>query len=72
MNIIKHTPTFPSLFDDNRFQGFFSPVVHSNFFNRDNKFPTVDIDETEDNYMLLAEVPSFEKKKSMCHWKMGS
>jgi HSP20 family protein len=61
MNIIKHTLTLPSLFYDNMFQGFFSPVVHSNSFNRDNKFPTVDIDETEDHYMLLAEVPGFKK-----------
>jgi HSP20 family protein len=68
MKMVKHTPTVPSLFepslfDDNLFQGFFSPIMRSNLLNKANNLPVVDIDETDDNYMLLAEVPGFKKEE---------
>jgi len=61
MKLVKHSSAFPSIFDDNMFQGFFSPVIHSDFFNKTNRMPAVDVDETENEYTLLAELPGFNK-----------
>lgn len=64
MNIVKHKSVFPSVFDDDidsLFQGFFRPVMHSDVFKKDNHMPAVDIDETENSYLLMAELPGFNK-----------
>lgn len=61
MKPAKHSRAFPSVFDDNMFQGFFSPVLRSDFFNKASKMPAVDIEETEGEYTLLAELPGFSK-----------
>jgi len=65
MNIIKHKSAFPSVFGDdmdNLFQGFFRPVLHSGLSTKDNHLPAVDIDESETNYFLMAELPGFNKE----------
>ncbi len=66
MNIIKHKPAFPSLLGndiDDMFQGFFRPVIHSGLSKKDNLMPAVDIDETEEGYVLMAEIPGFSKEE---------
>ncbi len=64
MNIIKRKSEFPSVFDevDDLFQGFFRPVAQANLTNSSNHYPAVDIDETDSNYLLIAELPGFDKE----------
>lgn len=65
MEIIKHKSIFPSLFDDdmgNLFQGFLRPVSHSNLSPYGSHLPAVDIDESETEFFLLAELPGFNKE----------
>jgi len=66
MGLLTHKSTFPSLLDDDidgMFQGFFRPMMHSGMMKKDNIMPAVDIDETEDGYMLMAEIPGFTKEE---------
>lgn len=66
MNLIEHKSHLPSLFRDdfdNMFEGFFRPMLSPHFFERRNIVPAVDIDETEDSYMLMAELPGFTKEE---------
>jgi HSP20 family protein len=65
MNIIKHKSAFPSVFGDdmdNLFQGFFRPVSHLGLSTKNSHLPAVDIDESETNYFLMAELPGFNKE----------
>mgnify|MGYP001331381636 CR=1 FL=1 len=66
MSLLTHKSTFPSLLGDDidgMFQGFFRPMVHSGQMKKGNIMPAVDIDETEDGYMLMAEIPGFTKEE---------
>jgi HSP20 family protein len=66
MNIIKHKPAFPTFLGndiDDMFQGFFRPVIHAGLSKKDNLMPAVDIDETDDSYVLMAEIPGFTKEE---------
>jgi len=65
MEIIKHKSTFPSLFDDdmgNLFQGFLRPISHSNLTQYGNHLPAVDIEESEAEFFVMAELPGFNKE----------
>ena len=56
MSTEKHKAKLPSIFDtdlNNFFQGFFRPINHS--------VPAVDIDESEQSFTLIADLPGFEK-----------
>ena len=64
MNIIKHQTGVPSLFKDdfdNMFQGFFSPMKTSSLWKEKNLFPAVDVEEKEQSYLLMADLPGFNK-----------
>jgi HSP20 family protein len=55
----------PSLFGnglDNMFQGFFHPMTHGNMFNAKNLLPAVDIEEKEQFYLVMADLPGFDKQ----------
>ncbi len=65
MNIEKRKSTFPSLLGDefdNLFQGFFRPVAGSDFLTKATKLPAVDVEETKDNFVLMADMPGFDKE----------
>jgi len=65
MKLTKHKSMFPSLFDDdmgNLFQGFFRPVFQSSLSADNTHMPAVDIDETETEYFVMAELPGFNKE----------
>lgn len=64
MNIIKHKSKFPSVFNDDidsLFQGFFRPVAQLDPLTKGNHMPAVDIDESENSFFLMAELPGFNK-----------
>ncbi len=74
MEIIKHKSVFPSLFDDdmgNLFQGFLRPVTHSNLSQYDNHIPAVDIDESETEVFVMAELPGFNKEDINVSFQAG-
>lgn len=64
MNIIKRKSEFPSVFDevDDLFQGFFRPVAQTNLTDNSTHYPAVDIGETDSDYLLIAELPGFDKE----------
>ncbi|WDE00975.1 Hsp20/alpha crystallin family protein [Thalassomonas actiniarum] len=64
MNLIKRKSAFPSVFSDDfdsLFQGFFRPVSGSDVAGKKHNMPAVDIDERENSYLLVAELPGFDK-----------
>ena len=64
MNIVKHKSSFPSIFSDdfdNLFQGFFRPINYPSAFGKGEHLPAVDIEEKEDCYLLMADLPGFNK-----------
>mgnify|MGYP001565017672 FL=1 len=67
----------PSLFDGNfndMFQGFFRPMTHGNAWHTKNLLPAVDIEEKEQFYLLMADLPGFDKsdiKVSFSHGRLN-
>ncbi len=55
----------PSLFGNdfnNMFQGFYRPMVHGNIWDTRSSLPAVDIEEKEQFYLVMADLPGFDKK----------
>lgn len=74
MNIVKRKSTHPAAWNDdldNLFQGFFRPALQSDFFKKDHHMPAVDIDESDDHYSLMAELPGFDKDEIELSLKNG-
>ena len=64
MNIQQHKSPFPSVFNDdfdNMFQGFFRPLTQNGTLAEGSRMPAIDIEESEDNFILMADLPGFNK-----------
>ena len=64
MNIRQHKSPLPSVFNDdfdNMFQGFFRPITQNEPLIKGSRMPAIDIEESDDNFILMADLPGFDK-----------